>query len=120
MTKETIPEIVSAIIFCAIAILLLNPSDFWMPSMAHMTMLAIGAAAFAAFSIFLLRESGGDERETVHRAEAGRAAFLAGSVILIIGIAKESFSHVDPWLVGALVAMVLAKLGTRIWARLYR
>ena len=85
------PEIFSALVFCAIAVLLLNPMDFWMPSMAHMTVLAVGAAAFGAFAIFVLRERAEDERDEVHRALAGRAAFLAGSGVLILGIWPQPF-----------------------------
>lgn len=121
MTRDTIPEILSALAFCAIAVLLLNPLDFWMPSMAHMTVLAVGAAAFGAFAIFVLRERAGDERDEAHRALAGRAAFLAGSGVLILAIALQSMTYeVDSWLVWALIAMVLAKIGVRIWSTLYR
>src|SRR3989338_10042297 len=110
MTKDTIPEILSALIFCAIAVLLLNPMDFWMPTMTHMTILAAGAAAFGAFAIFVLRERAVDERDDAHRSAAGRAAFLTASAVLILGIATQSMEHaVDYWLVWALITMVLAK-----------
>src|SRR3989344_3491740 len=111
MTKDMMPEILSALALCAIAVLLLNPMDFWMPSMAHMTVLAAGAAAFGAFAVFVLRERVQDEREEVQRAFAGRVAFLAGSAVLISGIALQSMTYeVDPWLVGALIVMAVAKV----------
>ena len=121
MTRETLPELVSAIVFCALAVLLINPTGLWMPSMAHMTMLTLAAVAFGALVLFVLRESAQDERDETHRSIAGRVAFLSGSAVLIIGIAVQNTSHhIDPWLVGALIAMVIGKVGTRIWSTLYR
>ena len=121
MTKEMLPELVSAVVFCVLAVLLINPEGLWMPSMAHMTMLALAAVAFGAFVIFVLRESAHDEREESHRSSAGRAAFLLGSVVLIAGIAVQNAAHhIDPWLVCTLIVMVVAKVGTRIWSTLYR
>ena len=121
MTRETIPEIVSALVFCVLALLLINPMGLWMPSMAHMTVVTLAAVAFGVLIIFVLRESARDEREEIHRSAAGRVAFLAGSAVLITGIAVQNAAHrIDPWLVGTLIAMVLAKVGTRIWSTLYR
>lgn len=121
MTKATFAEIVIALVFCVVAILLLNPMHFWMPSMAHMTMLGILAVAFAALLVFVLRERGGDEREDAHRALAGRVAFLAGSLVLIVGIALESLrGEPDRYLLLALLAMVIGKVGTRLWSELYQ
>ena len=120
MTKDILPEIVSAVVFCAIAIAIINPMNLWMPSMAHMTMLALGAVAFGAFAIFAVREVAGDERDDAHRAFSGRMAFLAGSAVLLLGIALQSKGHVDPWLVYALIAMVVGKTAARMWSRLYR
>ncbi len=121
MTKETMPELISAAVFCVLAVLLLNPTDFWMPSMAHMTMLGLAAVAFGTFVIFVLRERATDEREVEHRSAAGHAAFLTGSVVLLLGIAIQSIAdRIDGWLVGALIAMVLAKVIARVWSTLYR
>lgn len=120
MTKEFLPEIISAIIFCALALLLINPMHLWMPSMSHMTTVGLATIALAAFVVFVLREHARDERDDTHRAIAGRAAFLAGSAVLIVGIIVQNASHtVDSWLVGALIAMVLAKVGARIWSTWY-
>ena len=120
MTKEMMFEVGSAVVFCALAVLLINPTNFWMPTMAHMTVLTLAAVAFGAFVIFVLREHARDERDEEHRSAAGHAAFLAGSAVLIIGIAVQNVVHqVDAWLIGALIAMVVAKVGTRIWNTLY-
>ena len=72
---------------------------------------------FGLFASFVLKERAGDEREGQHRTLAGRNAFLAGSFIILLGIAFQSYIHtVDPWLVGALVVMIVVKIGTRQWS----
>ncbi len=72
---------------------------------------------FGIFASFILREKSFDERDNLHRSLAGRNGFIAGSSILILGIVTEGYSHsVDPWLVGALIVMILTKIGTRIWS----
>ena len=85
-----------------------------------MTTLAIVGAlliVFAFFASYVLREDAYDEREGVHRMYAGRSAFLVGALVIIIGLAVETWTEtVDPWLVLALVAMVLAKIGARLYS----
>ncbi len=63
-----------------------------------------------------MREVGGDERESTHRTFAGRAAFVAGTIVLLAGILTQTSSgSLDPWLIYALTAMVLAKLFVRVY-----
>ncbi len=115
--KEIISESVVTIGLIVIAILLLNPFHFWMPDMMVMSMLACALVLFAIFASFILREKSIDERDDQHRTLAGRNAFLAGSATLILGIIVQGYSHaVDEWLVIALIVMVVAKIGTRIWS----
>ena len=114
-------EFISAAIVIALGILILNPMHFWMPTMMHMAVLAAAVIAFGAFSVFVLRERGGDEREEMHRMFSGRTGFLVGGGVLLAGIVAESMSEtLDPWLVGALLAMILAKLGAHIYSSWYR
>lgn len=120
MTRESLPEILSATALAAATMLLLNPFGFWMPSMAHMAVLAAAVAAFGAFVAFVLRERAVDERDIAHRSAAGRAAFLAGSAVLLAGIIVEGVQDaLDPWLVVALLAMVIAKVGFRVYGDRY-
>ncbi len=115
--KNNIIETVVTICLIAIAILLLNPFHFWMPDMMVMIMLAFALVIFAIFASFILREKVFDERDSLHRTLAGRNAFLAGATILISGIVIQGYSHsVDPWLVIALITMILMKIATRIWS----
>jgi len=109
-------ELSIVLCFLFTAILLLNPFDLWMDPMMHVTTL-IGFIVFSgAFLALFMREVGGDERENSHRTHAGRAAFVAGTVVLLLGIITQAMSAVvDPWLIYALCAMILAKLVVRIY-----
>jgi len=89
--------------------LLLEPFGF-MPSALVMTVLALVVAAFVVFSIFLWQEKGADEREESHIHKADRLGFIFGSLVLIVAIVAESIGHMlSPWLVAALIAMLVAK-----------
>lgn len=115
--KNNIKETIVTLGLIVIAVLLLNPFHFWMPDMMVMSMLAIALVLFAIFASFVLREKSIDERDDQHRTLAGRNAFLAGSATLILGIIVQGYSHaVDPWLVVALIVMVVTKIGTRMWS----
>ena len=115
--KNNIIEKVVAGALILIAVLLLNPFNFWMPDMMVFGMLAFTLVLFGLFASFILRENTQDERDEYHRTLAGRNAFLAGSAVLIIGIMIEGYMHaVDPWLVIALTVMLVVKIATRIWS----
>ena len=50
-------------------------------------------------------------------APESRNAFLAGAAVLTLGIVIQGYTHaVDPWLVIALIVMIVVKIGTRIWS----
>ena len=115
--KNNIIEKVVAGALVLIAILLLNPFHFWMPDMMVLGMLAGALVLFGLFASFILREDSRDERDELHRTFAGRNAFLAGCAVLILGIVAQGYSHaVDPWLVVALIVMLVVKIVTRIWS----
>jgi hypothetical protein len=115
--KNNLSEIFTTLLLILIAVLLLNPFDFWMPSMMVVGMLILTLVLFGIFASFILREKTVDERDAVHETLAGRNAFLAGSALLILGIVVEGYTHtVDPWLVVTLVVMIAAKIATRIWS----
>lgn len=115
--KNNTAEIIIPISLVAVALLLLNPLEFWMPSMMLIVILAIGLAVLALFASFILREKNLDERDVLHSSIAGRNAFLAGVSVLMLGIVIEGYMHhVDTWLVLALIVMVIAKIITRFWA----
>ncbi len=115
--KNNLKEIIVTVGLIVIAVLLLNPFGFWMPDMMVICMLAIALGLFGIFASFILRETVVDERDSQHRRLAGRNAFLAGAGVLTLGIVAQGYSHtVDPWLVGALIVMVVVKIGSRVWS----
>lgn len=115
--KNNLKESIVTLSLVVLAILLLNPFHFWMPDMMVICLLAITLALFGVFASFVLRETVVDEREGQHRTLAGRNAFLAGSGVITLGVVVQGYTHtVDPWLVIALVVMIVVKIGTRIWS----
>jgi len=115
--KNNLKETIVTLALIAIAVLLLNPFHFWMPDMIVMSMLAVTLGLFGIFATFVLRESMYDERDGQHRTLAGRNAFLGGAGVLTLGIVIQGYTHtVDPWLVVALIVMILVKIATRIWS----
>lgn len=121
MMRNTTLQLVSASALVVIGFFLVNPLHVWMPSMAHELMLMGAAVVFGVLTIFIFSEGRGDERDEAHRALAGRAAFLSGGTVLLIAIIAEGLHGTpDPWLVYALLAMVAAKVGARIYADSYR
>ncbi len=117
MKNKTLKEIIVPLALIVLAILLLNPFHFWMPDMMVMGMLAVLLVLFAIFASFILKERAFDERDDMNRSLAGRNAFLAGSAILMIAIIIQGYKHsIDPWLVIALIVMIIVKIATRFWS----
>jgi uncharacterized membrane protein AbrB (regulator of aidB expression) len=118
MKNTTLQETTAALALVVLLALILNPYEIWMPSMAHMMIVTALLVVFGFFTSVVLREQANDERESAHRMYAGRAAFLTGSLLLIAAISYQSLSHqqLDTWLPVILVAMVLAKIGTRLYS----
>lgn len=103
-----------AILLLVVLAILLNPFHWWMADMMLMTLLVIALVAFGMFALFILQEKVIDEREQQHRVVAGRVAFIAGTLVLTVGILFQSIHHhVDPWLFITFVIMIIAKLGSR-------
>ena len=112
-----IKEIVTTIVLLIVLLVLLNPFHWWMAPMTLMTLLAIALIVFGLFALFILQEHPRDEREQQHAIGAGRAAFVAGTLVLTLGILFQSIHHhVDPWLFITFVVMVIAKLSSRTYS----
>ena len=109
-------ELLIVILFLATAVLLLNPLGIWMVPMMHVVLLGFFVVLSGAFLALFSREVGGDERESTHRTHAGRAAFVAGTVVLLTGIILQALAgNIDPWLIYGLCSMVTAKLLVRVY-----
>ncbi|HEY6020253.1 MAG TPA: hypothetical protein VIY48_10225 [Candidatus Paceibacterota bacterium] len=115
--KNKYLELVLAVVLVVLAVVLANPFGWWMPSMLVMLLLALAVVVGSVWGVFVMRERAADERDEAHRALAGRVAFLTGGAVLLVGIVIEELAHaLDPWLVGALVAMIVAKYAARVWS----
>ena len=117
MKNNILTEVFISLVLIILSILLLETFHYWMPDMATKVVIALTLVVFASVSAFLFKEHARDERELSQRMIAGRASFLVGSSILIVGIITQSLtSTVDPWLVFALIGMVFSKILMRLYA----
>ncbi len=114
--KSSLGEVLVIILLLAILILSINPSGLLMPMSMSMMVLVGFIVLFFVFAGLIWKESVHDERESLHRSEAGRWSFFVGLTMLAVGIVVESFSHsIDPWLVYALIGMIGSKLVSRMY-----
>ena len=89
---------------------------FWMPKMNAMLVLLIVSVLLLIWVGFVMSENVQDEREVVHRMNAGRVAYLSGIGTLTIALIVQGFAHaIDPWVALTLGVMVLSKLGAQIY-----
>jgi len=110
-------EITISVVFLLLIVLFFDPFMLWMPASGVYMLIAGLLVVFAIFTGFLWKESARDERELIHRMYAGRFGYLAGVSVLVAGIVVEAFgSHIDPWLIAALAAMVVGKLIGRFYS----
>jgi cobalamin synthase len=116
MQTTAIKETAAAIILVLLLLLIVNPYHLWMPDMVHMMAVTALLVVSGFFASLILREQAHDEREGTHRMQAGRSSFLVGSFLLIVAISYQSLMHaLDSWLPIILVAMVLTKIGSRLY-----
>lgn len=102
------------VILVVLLILLINPFMFWMPSMMQMTALALTAGLIFVWAGFVLTERADDEREQANRTASGRFAYIASALVLTLALLVQGISHaIDPWIVYALLAMIVAKQASR-------
>ncbi|MBI4134923.1 MAG: hypothetical protein HY471_02360 [Candidatus Sungbacteria bacterium] len=119
--KNSTLQIFVAVGLVALLFLLSDPFMLWMPPIIAMAALLLLAVLVSIWAGFIMHERGGDERDVVHRMQAGRAAYLSGVLILTTALIVQGFSHaIDPWISTALGAMVVMKLATRIYAGKHR
>lgn len=113
---KLIQEIVISLTLIGLLVFLLNPTHILMPTSLQNMLLVVLSALFILFLSFFWRENSADEREKLHKYIAGRFAFLVGVGVLVVGVIFQTLSHeVDPWLIIALVAIVLSKIAALIY-----
>lgn len=111
-------EIIASVVLVVLSVLLMNPIHMWMPDSVAQMIALLALVAFALFANFVWHEHGGDERESLHRLLAARAAYLAGSGVLVLGIIAQGLRHdVDVWLAYTLAVMLAAKALTLFISR---
>jgi len=106
-----ISELTISLIIVLLLLLHIRPFSSFMPSNLFMFTIVALLALFTLFVIFVWREKIYDEREKLHALIAGKAAFLVGASVMVIGIVVQSLNHsVDIWLVVTLGAMIFTKI----------
>lgn len=114
---NTIAEYLIASALVILLGLLANPFMVWMPSPAQMMVVLVAAILAIVYGGFVYKEGMGDERETLHRMLAGRAAFLTSVAVLTTALIVQGLQHnIDLWIPAALAVTILAKLIARAWA----
>jgi hypothetical protein len=116
MKNKTI-QISIAVLLIVCLTLLSDPFMIWMPMGAQMAALLGAAVLLAVWAGFVMYERAPDEREAVHRMNAGRMAYLSGIVLLTIALVTQGLAHdIDPWISVTLGTMVLVKLLSRFYS----
>lgn len=109
--------VVSLLLLCVLGSFLTS-KQLRMP-MNVQTLLVIGLIMlFLIFAGLLWKERARDEREELHRERAGRLSFLVGLAVLVVAVVIQSFQYeIDPWLIYAIIAMLLSKIVARLYSQ---
>ena len=109
--KDIIVGVLLVLVLCACNIPIV-------PGVNTMAIYSAVVILFAIFAFLMWNEKAEDEREMQHRAFSSRVAFTCGSLVLVIAIVHQGLTtyEVNPWISGALTAMIIGKVGGRIWA----
>lgn len=119
MTNRTW-HIVTAIVLVIFLVLLTDPFMYWMPERLESLVLLGAAVIIGLWSALVMNEKANDEREVLHKMQAGRIAYISGIVVLTIALVYQGFSHnLDPWIPATLGVMVVSKLLARIYSERY-
>jgi hypothetical protein len=114
---NTFTEYLVAIALVILLGLLADPFMLIMPTPVETAVILVAAILAVVYGGFVYKERAGDERETLHRMIAGRAAFLTSVGVLTLALLVQGFNHaIDPWIPAALALTIIAKLAARVWA----
>ena len=119
--KNNFVSIALAVLLIVLLLAVSDPFMLWMPPMGFLAAMLCAALLLCVWAGFVMYERVTDERETLHRMHAGRAAYLSGIGVLTAAFVVQGFSHaIDPWISAALAVMVVAKLVARLYADRYQ
>jgi len=112
-------EIIVAILL--LAILCICYYGF-LPASTQMAMHSGMVILFGIVAVLLWHDKPADERELNHKMISAQAAFTAGGLVLVGAIVMMGLKehHIDPSIYWAFGAMILGKIGGRLWAQRYR
>lgn len=113
-------ELIISLVLLILLGLFLSPSSMaLMPTTMGSMLIIIFILAFIVFANMVWKEKANDEREELHKLNAGRISFLVGTTILVIGVIIQTLNHnIDPWLFATLAGMVLAKATSRVYSQI--
>lgn len=108
-------EILLVFVLLLLSFGIFNP--YWMPMGMQLLLLVALVVLFGFFAVFLWREQGGDERERMLMNMSDRTGFLAGGSVLLLAILFDAFMNhsVNPFILAALAAMIIAKVVSFIY-----
>jgi hypothetical protein len=109
--------IVAALIILLVALFVFNSAICSNPLMETAILVLIGTFV-VLFIGFVWKEYSRDEREKLHKYIASRFAYLAGILILTLGVILQTIqNHLDIWLVISLCVMLLLKMVGIIYSK---
>lgn len=108
-------EIIVPIAVVALSVAFLDPFMVLMPESVVYICVVLLFLASLSYSLLIWHEKPADEREYMHRAYAGRIAYLTGVIALVVGILYHVIviHQVDIFLVITLASMTVAKYAAR-------
>lgn len=104
-------DIILLVLLAALTALHVFPNSIVMSDGSQMMLLACILLFIVLFLSFMWREQPKDERDIHNLSNASRYGYIAGSIVLIIGIAWQSLQHtLDPFMLVALLVMIATKV----------
>jgi len=121
MRERIVNEVVVAVSFALLLLLMTNPWYFWMPDTLVYASVAILFVLAGIFAGVAFRGAPQDEREEAHLFFASRVAYFSGVIVLLLGVSYQAVtSAVDPWLASVLAVMVIGRALGHAWAKRYK
>ncbi|HEY4502577.1 MAG TPA: hypothetical protein VJH21_01970 [Candidatus Paceibacterota bacterium] len=118
--KHILNEVTLSILLIVLVLFFLDPFMLLMPDSLVYTLISFIFIVFMSFISLVWREDVYDERDSLHRMIAGRLGYLIGASVLIFAIIFQAlFSHPSPWLIGALLGMIMGKLAGLYYSRMH-
>lgn len=114
-------HILTAFVLTVLLVLLSDLFMIWMPKGAQMVILLSLTVTVCLWAGLVVYEKAEDEREILHRLQAGQVAYVTGLSLLTTALVVQGINHaIDPWISGTLLGMVLSKLVARLFTERYR